>query len=139
MMLEACQHFSYATKFFHFQFRTQESLESIKPQKKHLETMFHGTSTRSKILHNLLASHVNGRINPIHSLAICAKWLHFMRSLPQRWNHHQRIVLVKPSMVRFKKRKTTTNNGNRILLSYPTTICITFYPSNKYLQGECTL
>jgi hypothetical protein len=37
-MLEVCQHSSYTKKIL------QESLESIKPQKKKLEIMLHGLS-----------------------------------------------------------------------------------------------
>jgi hypothetical protein len=42
-----------------------------------------------------MASHANGEISPIHSFATHAKCLH-LKSLPQRWNHHQ-LVLLQPS------------------------------------------
>jgi hypothetical protein len=51
--------------------------------KTNLEIVFHGTFTNSKAIQNLLASHVNGKINPIHSSTTHAKWLHLM-SLSQK-------------------------------------------------------
>ncbi len=93
-VLEACQHSNYAGKIFQFQSGTHESPKLVKPQKKHLESMFRGTSTKSGVVQNLLASHANGKTSPIHSSTTCAQWLHLM-SLPQKWNHQ--LVLLQSS------------------------------------------
>jgi len=50
IVLEACQHSNYAGKIFQFQYGTHESPKFVKPQKKHLESMFCGTSTKSKVV-----------------------------------------------------------------------------------------
>jgi hypothetical protein len=42
-----------------------------------------GLPPSQKIVNNLLASHTNGEINPIHSSTTHAKWLHLM-SLSQK-------------------------------------------------------
>jgi hypothetical protein len=64
---------------------------------------------------------------------ILCKMVAFHEVIAPKMNHHQCVVLVKPSMVGFRKRKATTNNGNRILLSYLATICITFaHPTNTF-------
>ncbi len=115
---KTCQYSNYVRKIIWFQFGTHESPKYVKPQNKHLETMFCGTSTKSKVVQNFMASHTNGKTSPIHSSTTCAQWLHLM-SLPQRWNHQ--LVLLG-----FRKWQATANNGSRVLLTYSTTICITF-------------
>ncbi len=90
-------------KKFNFNLRIGNPQNLLSHKKKHLEIVFHGTSTKSMAIHNFLTPHVNGEKSPNHFSTTCAKWLQ-LKSLPQKMELSLTgVASIKPLVVGFRK------------------------------------